>query len=139
METSAKVALLERAYRLFNAREIDALLALMTDDIEWPDVANGAVLHAKEAIRPYWEGQFAVADPHVEPTDFIEAGDDLVAVVDQRILDLQGRPLAPPSVVYHPLHVRGTCVSDGGVHRSRRRARHLLMVVNGRRWLRSRP
>src|SRR6202035_2288473 len=94
-------AFLERAYQLFNQRDVDALFRMMTDDVEWPDVAHSAVLRGKEAIRPYWEAQFAVSDPTVRPTAFIEAGDDLVAVVDQRIHDLQGRPLAPPMVVFH--------------------------------------
>jgi hypothetical protein len=101
MERKDRIALLERAYRLFNDRHVDALLAMMTDDVEWPDVANRAVLSGKQAIRPYWAAQFAVADPQVRPTAFIDAGDDLVAVVDQRILDREGRPLAPPAVVFH--------------------------------------
>jgi hypothetical protein len=101
MDKKDRDAFLTRAYGLFNDREIDALLAMMTDDVEWPDVANRAVLRGKEAIRPYWAAQFAVADPHVRPTDFIEVGDDLVAVVDQQILDLQGQPLVPPGVIFH--------------------------------------
>jgi ketosteroid isomerase-like protein len=108
VDTGDRVAFLKRAYRLFNERDIDGLFAMMTDDVEWPDVANRAVLHGKEAIRPYWEGQFAVADPRVRPTDFIEAGDDVIAVVDQRILDLQGQPLMPPATVFH----RYTFVDD---------------------------
>jgi hypothetical protein len=94
------VALLRRAYRLFNDRQVDQLLALMTDDVEWPDVAGKAVLHGKDAIRPYWEAQFAVAEPQVNPTDFRPIGDDLVAVVDQRVFDKQGALLAE-AVVYH--------------------------------------
>jgi ketosteroid isomerase-like protein len=92
--------LLRRAYRLFNERRIDALLALMTEDVEWPDVAGGTVLHGREAIRPYWEAQFAATDPRVDPTEFRQIGDDLVAVVDQRVLDGQGRVVAA-GVVYH--------------------------------------
>src|SRR5450755_736887 len=53
--------LLRRAYRLFNERRIDALLELMTEGVEWPNVASGTVLHGREAIRPYWEAQFAAA------------------------------------------------------------------------------
>jgi hypothetical protein len=94
------VTVLRHAYRLFNDRGIDALLALMTDDVEWPDVANNRILRGKEAIRPYWEGQFAVADPQVDPIEFGQIGDELVAVVDQRVLDKEGRLLAR-SVVYH--------------------------------------
>jgi ketosteroid isomerase-like protein len=97
---SEQVAVLRRAYRLFNDRRIDELLALLTEDVEWPDVANNAVLRGKEAIRPYWESQFAVAEPLVEPTDFKQSGDELVAVVDQRVLDKQGQLLFE-AVVYH--------------------------------------
>lgn len=101
MDATDRVAFLERAYRFFNDRDIDGLFTMLTDDVEWPDVANGAVLRGKEAIRPYWEGQFAVADPTVTPTAFIPAGDDLVAIIDQRILDLHGQLLVPPAVVFH--------------------------------------
>jgi hypothetical protein len=82
----------------------------MTDDVEWPDVANGAVLSGKEAIRPYWEAQFAVSDPRVRPTAFIQAGDELVAVVDQCILDLQGQLFVPPTVVFHRYKFDGDLV-----------------------------
>ena len=105
---TARVELLRDAYRHFNARDIDTLLDLMTDDVEWPDVANGRVLRDKGAIRAYWEGQFAVASPKVEPLDFLDAGADLVVAVDQRVTDLDGEPLAPPTVVFH----RYTFVDD---------------------------
>jgi len=101
VDIGGRRALLERAYELFNAGEVEALLAMMTDDVEWPDVANGLVLRDKRAIRSYWEGQFAVANPQVRPTDFLPVEDDLVAVIDQRLLDLGGQPIAPPAVVFH--------------------------------------
>ena len=111
MDTVERMVFLQRAYELFNGRDIDALLALMTDDVEWPDVANGVVLHGKEAIRSYWEAQFAVVDSRVVPSDFLETGDDLVAVVAQRIADLQGRPLGPPAIVFHRYSFVGDLVS----------------------------
>ncbi len=95
---------------LFNARDVAALLAMMTDDIEWPDVANGVVLRNKDAIRSYWEGQFAVADPRVQPTEFIPVADDLVAVVDQRVLDRRGEPITAPTVVFHRYSFRDELV-----------------------------
>jgi len=95
------VAWLERAYSLFNDRQVDDLLAMMSDDVEWPDVANGAVLRGKEAVRSYWVGQFAVANPQVTPTDFIEVGNDVVVVIDQIVLDLSGAPLVPSFTVFH--------------------------------------
>jgi ketosteroid isomerase-like protein len=95
-----QVTLLRRAYQLFNDRRIGELLALMTDDVAWPDVANGRVLHGKEAIRSYWEAQFAVANPQVDPIEFKPVGEDVVAVVDQRVLDGQGR-ITTEAVVFH--------------------------------------
>jgi hypothetical protein len=90
MQGEGRRALLERAYERFNARDIDR-----------PDVAQEQVLRSKEAIRSYWEGQFAAANPIVTPTGFIEVGDDLVAVVDQVVLNFDGEPLVPLGTVFH--------------------------------------
>lgn len=49
MDAVEKVSLLRVAYRRFGARDVDGLLAMMTDDVEWPDVANAAVLHGSDA------------------------------------------------------------------------------------------
>jgi hypothetical protein len=111
VKTSERIAVLEHAYRLFNDRRVDELLAMMTDDVEWPDVANGTTLPDKGAIRRYWAGQFATASPQVTPTGFIEVGHDLVAVIDQRIMDLRGSPLVPPAVVFHRYTFAGDLVS----------------------------
>jgi len=105
-----RIELLRLAYRHFNDRELDALFALMTDDVEWPDVARAAVLHGADEIRPYWEDQFAVTDPRVTPTDFIPVGEDLVVVLDQQVFDLDGSPLTQPAVVYHRHTFRGDLV-----------------------------
>jgi hypothetical protein len=96
-----KIATLERAYRLFNEQRIDDLLAMMIDDVRWPDVAHGIVLEGKAAIRKYWQSQFAVAVPHVVPTGFVVVDDDLVAIIDQRISDCSGNLLMEPAVVVH--------------------------------------
>ena len=96
-----RIALLDLAYQCFDERRTDDALALMTEDVEWPDVANGAVLHGREPVRQYWEAQLAVARPNVLPTGYLEAGDDLIAVVDQRVDGLDGATLVPTRVVYH--------------------------------------
>lgn len=111
MERSAKEALLRTAYERFADHDIDALLALMTDDVEWPNVAERTVLRSHQAIRAYWEAQFAVADPRVTPTAFTEAGDDLVATITQHIFDLTGSPMTEPNTVYHRYSFRQDKVS----------------------------
>src|SRR2546421_120729 len=77
--------------------------------------------------RRYWEGQFAVADPRVVPIDFIRAGDDVLAVVDQHVLDFQGRTLAGPTVVFHRYTFAGDCVRRMVVFADREAARHAAM------------
>ncbi len=103
-------AVLRSAYRLFNHRRIDGLLALLTDDVEWPDVAGGTVLRGKDAVRSYWEAQFVVVNSQVNPIEFRQVGEDLIAVVDQRVLDRQGRLLAD-AVVFHRYTFTGGLVS----------------------------
>jgi ketosteroid isomerase-like protein len=101
VDGTERIIFLEHAYRCFNERRIDDLLAMMTDDVQWPDVANGIILKGKASISPYWQAQFAVANPTVIPTDFFPVGGDVVAVIKQQILDHQGELLAAPSTVYH--------------------------------------
>jgi hypothetical protein len=114
-----RTSLLERAYVLFNQRDIAPLLALMVDDVGWPDVTNDVELHSKPAIRAYWEGQFAVAQPQVVPTEFIEVGDDVVATVDQRVFDLDDKLIGEPMTVFHRYSFRGRLISRMVVHQRR--------------------
>jgi hypothetical protein len=92
---------LERAYELFNERRIDDLLAMMADEVQWPDVAHGVALKGKLAIGRYWEAQFSSTRPFVVPTDFKVVGAVVIAVVDQQIFDLMGTLLTDPVVVFH--------------------------------------
>jgi hypothetical protein len=79
-----RVSWLQHVYWLFSDRRVDGLLAMMTADVEWPDVARGTVLRGKDAIWSYWAARFAVTNSQVTPADFINARDDLVAVVTNR-------------------------------------------------------
>jgi hypothetical protein len=111
-----RIVRLRRAYVLFDERRIDEALALMTEDVAWPDVANGVVLHGRDAVRPYWTAQFAVASPVVVPERFIDLGRDIVAVVRQRVDDLDGQPIIPEHLVYHRYEFDGDLVCRMTVH-----------------------
>jgi len=63
-------AALLTAYRAFNARDIDRALAVMTDDIDWPNGWEGGRVSGKDAVRAYWTRKWAEIDPHVEPAGF---------------------------------------------------------------------
>jgi GNAT superfamily N-acetyltransferase len=80
--------LLRRAYRSFDARDVDALLADMVDDVDWPDVAAGARLRGHAPVRRYWEAQFETTDPRVEPLAFdVDRRGRWVVTVHQRVGD----------------------------------------------------
>jgi hypothetical protein len=77
---------LREMYRAFNAREIDAVLAAMTDDVDWPNAWEGGRVQGHEAVRDYWTRQWAEIDPRVEPVGFEPLHEDRVAVaVDQSV------------------------------------------------------
>jgi len=74
------------------------------------------VLHGREGVRPYWMAQFALGSPVVVPARYIDAGDDVVAVVKQRVDDLDGKPLVSEHVVYHRYSFAGDRIRRMTVH-----------------------
>ncbi|MBY5869312.1 nuclear transport factor 2 family protein [Rhizobium leguminosarum] len=88
------VDMIKRIYASFNARDIDAVLAVLSDNVAWANGMDGGHVHGREAVRDYWTRQWAVISPHVEPVAFEETPDGAVAVeVIQSVFDLDGRPL----------------------------------------------
>ncbi len=69
-QSSPETELLRAAYRAFNARDIDAALALMTPDVAWPRAFKGGFVRGPEEVRAYWTEQWSEIDPHVEPVAF---------------------------------------------------------------------
>jgi hypothetical protein len=98
--TDAK-AIIERAYSAFNKRDIDGVLALMTEDVSWSKAAEGGRAVGKEEVRAYWARQFAVFDPLVEPLAMTEEGDGKIRVrVHQLVKSLQGDVLSDSEVLH---------------------------------------
>ncbi|MBY5820691.1 nuclear transport factor 2 family protein [Rhizobium leguminosarum] len=92
------VEMIKRIYASFNARDIDAVLAVLSDNVAWANGMDGGHVHGREAVRDYWTRQWAVISPHVEPVAFEETPDGAVAVeVIQSVFDLDGRPLVGQS------------------------------------------
>jgi ketosteroid isomerase-like protein len=88
------VRVLERIYALFNARDLDGVLAALTDDVVWANGMDGGHLHGRDAVRAYWTRQWAMVSPHVEPVGFHRTADDtIIAEVRQTVRDLDGKPL----------------------------------------------
>jgi ketosteroid isomerase-like protein len=103
---SGEQEILLAAYRLFNARDIDAVLALMHSDVVWPNGMEGGYAHGHEGVRAYWTRQWGLIDPHVEPlrmeTD--ELG-RMIVEVHQVVCDLNG-DLLLDTIVHHAYTLR---------------------------------
>src|SRR5258708_13391121 len=61
------VGLIQKAYAAFNARDVDAALACMQPDVEWPNGMEGGTVHYHGGVRAYWTRQWGVVNPHVDP------------------------------------------------------------------------
>lgn len=86
-------ALLRRAYGLFNAKDIDALLADVVEDVHWPNMIERTRATGHDAVRAYWAGHFATTSPEVVPTGFRAEGDATVESEHQMVRDLEGNVL----------------------------------------------
>ena len=91
---NSKVALLKKAYQAFNARDLEAALATMKPDVEWPNGMEGGTVHGHIGVREYWSRQWKIVDPHVEPKNFTtDATGRVVVEVHQVVRDLAGKEL----------------------------------------------
>ena len=93
--------LLTQTYREFNARNIDAVLATLHPEVDWPNGMEGGRVQGHEAVRAYWTRQWGMINPHVEPLGFTtdEAGRTVVEV-HQVVRDLAGN-LIKDAVIEH--------------------------------------
>jgi hypothetical protein len=99
--------LLGKAYTAFNARDIDAALAVMHPDVDWPNGMEGGRVLGHRGVRDYWTRQWALINPHVEPRHFAtdEVGRTIVDV-HQVVRDLAGNILLD-QMVQHVYLIEG--------------------------------
>jgi hypothetical protein len=103
---------LKLLYERFNAKDIDGVLANLSDDVEWANAMDGGYVRGHEGIRAYWTRQWSIVDPHVEPLRFDHGIDGSVVVeVTQTIRDLEGNPVQEKGLtnktVLHIFHFAG--------------------------------
>jgi hypothetical protein len=100
------------AYRDFNTRNIEAVIARMHPQIKWANGMEGGHVHGRDAVREYWTRQFTSLDPRVEPTsiDPDNAG-NWVVTVHQVVHDLGGN-LILDTTVYHTYRFRDGLIAS---------------------------
>ena len=103
--------LLREAYRAFNARDVDAAIALMHPGVDWPNAWEGGRVVGHDAVRDYWTRQFAAISSKVEPERF-QHGDDGAVTVDvhQVVHDASTGALLSDSRVRHRYRFDGGLV-----------------------------
>lgn len=89
---------LQRVYEAFNARDLDAALALMHPAVNWPNGWEGGRLQGREAVREYWTRQWESIHSQVDPEAFTESGDRVAVTVHQVVRDLDGNILSDGTV-----------------------------------------
>jgi ketosteroid isomerase-like protein len=91
--------LIETLYRHFNARDVDAVLSRMADDVEWPNGWEGGYVCGHNEVRDYWMRQWAEIDPIVTPVDLVRGPDGQMDVtVHQVVRDRHGAVLSEVTV-----------------------------------------
>jgi ketosteroid isomerase-like protein len=94
-QRSPDAELLRAAYTAFNARDIDAALASMAQDVAWPKAFKGGFARGHQEVRAYWTEQWSEIDPRVEPESFHPEADGRILVqVHQVVRDTAGALLA---------------------------------------------
>jgi ketosteroid isomerase-like protein len=93
---------LRSAYRAFNDRDVEAAVALMHPEVDWPNAWEGGRVVGRIAVRDYWNRQFAAISSKVEPEAFTEEPDGSVTVdVHQVVHDASTGELISDSRVRH--------------------------------------
>jgi hypothetical protein len=108
---SSERELLEGAYRDFNARRMEEVLARMSPDVVWANGMDGGFVYGREGVRDYWTRQWAVIDPHVEPMEITpdERG-RWVVTVHQVVRDLEGN-IVVDKIVHHAYQIQSSVIA----------------------------
>jgi hypothetical protein len=102
--------LLAGAYRDFNARAMDGVLARMHPDVVWPNGMEGGFVYGRDGVRDYWTRQWSILDPTVDPLTIQEdeAG-RWVVEVHQVVRNLEGNLLLD-AVVRHAYRIENELI-----------------------------
>jgi ketosteroid isomerase-like protein len=86
-----ELEILKHIYDRFNARDMEAVLAALREDVMWANGMEGGHVHGRDEVRGYWTRQWAMVNPHVEPIGFAKGPQSEVIVeVHQVVRDLKG-------------------------------------------------
>jgi hypothetical protein len=95
----AATAFINRLYAQFNARDIDAVLAMLDPDVIWANGMDGGHEHGREAVRAYWTRQFAMINARVDPVSLsVLPSGTIIVQAHQVVRDLKDKVLSDEMV-----------------------------------------
>jgi ketosteroid isomerase-like protein len=106
----------ESMYREFNTRDVDAVLARMSDDVEWPNGWEGGYVHGHASVREYWSRQWAEIDPTVTPLSFVTRDDGRVDVTVRQVVRDRGGVVLSDSAIHHIYRLEGGQIVHMEIH-----------------------
>lgn len=93
--------LLAATYAAFNARDVDAALATLHPDVDWPNGWEGGRVSGRAEVRAYWLRQWESLDPRVTPVGFSVEADGRTAVAVRAVVRERGGALLFDGTVTH--------------------------------------
>lgn len=93
--------LLTAVYAAFNARDVDAVLAVMHADVDWPNGWEGGRVTGHAGVREYWLRQWESIDPRVTPLGISVEADGRTAVAVHAVVRERGGALLFDGTVTH--------------------------------------
>jgi ketosteroid isomerase-like protein len=97
--------LIRNLYASFNAKDIEAVLAHLDPEVDWPNAWEGGRVHGHDEVRAYWTRQFEAIDGRVEPQNIEQDGDNVVVTVHQTVRTPAGE-LIDDRIVTHTYTIR---------------------------------
>ena len=94
------ITFVEDLYRDFNKRNIENVIANMTEDVQWANGMEGGYCSGQQQVREYWTRQFSMVNPTVTPIEIDVDGDVARVKVHQVVHDLKEQLLLDQLVVH---------------------------------------
>jgi ketosteroid isomerase-like protein len=99
--TSDRSNTVRALYQSFNDRDLDAVIAGMATDVDWPNGWEGGRLVGHDSVRDYWERQWREIRPTTTVRSVVERPDGTVeAHVRLVVRDPAGNVLARSDVTH---------------------------------------
>jgi nuclear transport factor 2 (NTF2) superfamily protein len=110
MVATPREARLRSLSEAFNAREVNICLAAMTPDVDWANGWEGGRVVGREAVRDYWQRQWAEIDSTAEPIAVTERPDGKVEVAVKLVVRDKAGNVLNESRGRHVYEFRGDLV-----------------------------